>query len=147
MRKKTGRPSGYTEKIADDICEWIACGKSLRAYCETQGNPSMSMVLRWLAANESFRARYARAREVQADTLADEILHIANTPQLGVVVTERSTGTETRHADMIEHRRLQVDARKWLAAKMVPQKYGDRQKLEHSGPDGGEIVVKWLPAS
>ena len=27
---------------------------------------------------------------------------------------------------MIEHRRLQVDARKWAAGKLAPKKYGDK---------------------
>jgi hypothetical protein len=27
---------------------------------------------------------------------------------------------------MIEHRRLQVDARKWILARMDPKKYGDK---------------------
>jgi len=35
--------------------------------------------------------------------------------------------------------RLQVDARKWIASKLLPKVYGDKVSHEHGGPDGGAI--------
>ena len=35
---------------------------------------------------------------------------------------------------MIEHRRLQIETRKWLLGKMAPKKYSDKQIYEHGGP-------------
>jgi len=60
--------------------------------------------------SESVRQQYARAKEKAADKLADEIVEIADnaTPQDAHVA------------------RLKVDARKWVAAKLLPKKYGDR---------------------
>lgn len=94
--------------------------------------PTQSMVYRWLAddRHKKFREQYARARELQADTLADEILDIANTPQIGTKTVSKSTGLEITEGDMIEHRRLQVDARKWYASKLAPKKYGERQQID-----------------
>jgi terminase small subunit-like protein len=40
--------------------------------------PDMATVFRWLARHAEFRDQYARAREVQADYLAEEILEIAD---------------------------------------------------------------------
>jgi hypothetical protein len=40
---------------------------------------------------------------------------------------------------MIERARLKVDARKWVAAKLKPKKYGDKLQTEHSG----EITTKY----
>lgn len=126
--------SGYTEELADIICERIANGESLKAICDEGGMPSQSMVFRWLASDEAFRERYARAREVQADALFDEILVIADTPVLGEKTkTDKDGNTEVTTGDMIEHRRLQIDARKWMAAKLRPKKYGDKLELEHNG--------------
>ena len=34
---------------------------------------------------------------------------------------------------MIEHRRLQVDTRKWMLSKMLPKVYGDKQQVEVTG--------------
>jgi hypothetical protein len=118
---ETGRPSSYTDEIADEICERLAEGESLRAICKSDGMPRMSSVFRWLAdeANERFREQYARAREEQAEALADEIVTIAD--------------GETPNADSARDR-LRVDARKWVAAKLKPKKYGDKT-LHGSDPD------------
>lgn len=141
-KRQMGRPSSYSEAIADEICDRIANGESLVRVCADQHMPSTSVVFKWLGddARADFADRYARAREAQADFMAQEILHIANTPQVGVITTEKPTGTETKIADMIEHRRLQVDARKWLASKLAPKKYGDKITQELGGPNGGPIV-------
>lgn len=89
---------------------------------------------------------YARAREDQADTLADQIIEIADTPMLGIKTkTDEEGNVETTQGDMIEHRRLQVDARKWIAAKLKPRKYGERLNTEHTGLDGGPIIIKAEP--
>ena len=76
--KKIGRPSSYTDEVADAICERIADGQSLRSICEIEGMPNKATVFRWLTVNEAFRDQYARARETQADTIFDEILDIAD---------------------------------------------------------------------
>jgi len=125
-----GRPSEYSQEIGTEICERLASGNSLRNICKASDMPSDRAVYRWLASNEAFRQQYAHAREIQADTLADEILDISNTTVLGVKTKTTADGVETTEGDMIEHRRLQVDARKWLASKMAPKKYGDR--MDHN---------------
>ena len=62
-KKKIGRPSSYVKEVADDICQLIAQGESLRKICERPGMPSLSMVFRWLNEQAEFRDQYARARE------------------------------------------------------------------------------------
>ena len=99
--------------------------------------PNKATVFRWLASNDAFRDQYARAREAQADAIFDEILHIADTPQIGQKVKKLPGGKkEVSSGDMIEHRRLQVDARKWMAGKLNPKKYGDKQEIDHKSSDG-----------
>ncbi len=89
---------------------------------------------------------YARAREDQADTLADEIVAIADEPAAGKKTTTKANGdVETVEGDMIEHRRLRVDARKWTAAKLKPKKYGERQAL--TGPDGESLFGPLVTAA
>ena len=72
------------------------------------------------------RDRYASARAMQADRLAEEILSIA----------DKATPESVNKA------RLQFDARRWLAGKLAPKVYGDRQTVDinHSAPDLDEIV-------
>lgn len=123
---KRGRPSEYSQEVADLICERIAEGESLRAICREESMPNKATVFRWLAAHDEFSDQYTRAREVQADELFEQIIEIADTPKIGQKTTSKATGLETTEADMIEHRRLQVDARKWALSKMLPKKYGDK---------------------
>lgn len=135
-RDVTGRPSGYTEEIADEICERLANGESLRAICAGEGKPSQSMVFRWLQANEGFRERYARAREAQADVLADESIDIADdaTNDWMEINAADERGEKYRlNGEHVQRSRLRIDTRKWFASKLAPKKYGE--KLAVGGDD------------
>lgn len=126
---KTGRPSGYSEDVAGTICMEIMAGKSLRTICAMEGMPAASTVYAWLGQYQGFSAQYARACEVQADVLADEIIEIAD-------------------SDLDPNRaRVMIDARKWLAGKLRPKKYGDRVELDHKvdGNQGMQINVNVMP--
>lgn len=80
---------------------------------------------------------YARAREDQADTLADEIVEIADDGTNDTYLN--SDGIALTNQDVIARSKLRVDARKWIAAKLKPRKYGDRQVHEHGGLDGAPM--------
>lgn len=132
-----------TYKPADfipEILQWIAAGQTLREYCRQDGKPSYSTVYDWRDVDEDFATRFARAREIGEEIIAQECLAIANTPQTGQIVTKKSDGTtETKTADMIEHRKLQIHTRLQLLAKWNPKKYGEFMRNEVSGPDGKPI--------
>lgn len=137
VAKKAGRPSTFTPALGAALCEAIANGLSLRKACELPGMPSTSTAIVWLAdeAKAEFQAQYACAREARADYLAEELLEIADD---GTNDTQTDDEGRVRvDQDVIARSRLRVDARKWLASKMAPKKYGD--KLEHTGADGGAI--------
>jgi hypothetical protein len=113
VEKKTGRPSSYTEEMGLRICEHIMQGKAFTwEKLREEGLPSPSTIFRWLEDNESFRLKYARARELQATIYADEILTIADS------------------CEDPNKARLQVDARKWHASKTAPKVWGDLQRVE-----------------
>jgi len=134
-----GRPTDYSEELAAQICERLANGEPLAAICRDEKMPCASSVYLWLTKHPLFSEMYTRAREDQADTLADQIIHIADNTQIGIKTKTGKDGVEITEGDMIEHRRLQVDARKWVAAKLKPRKYSEKLLNEHSGPDGGPI--------
>ena len=123
-------------KACEEILDKVSKGKSLLSVCNSGDDwlPRESTFRTWCDNDADLSARYARAREVRADVIFDELLHIADTPREGVIITEKADGTiETKRADMIEHRRLQVDARKWALSKMMPKKYGDKLDVNHGG--------------
>lgn len=120
----TGRPCLYTPGLGAIICDKLAEGQSLRGICGTGAMPSFSTVKRWLRDNDEFRAQYARAREDQADHLAEEALETA------------LNGTN----DDFQKNRLKLDAIKWFAGKVSPKKYGDRQTVEMKHEAGATFV-------
>jgi len=97
--------------------------------------PSDSLVRLWVIENrEGFAPQYARAKDMGLDALAEEIIEISNTPVEGTRTKDNVlTGVTVETGDMIEHRRLQVDARKWYLSKLAPKRYGDKLEVEHKG--------------
>jgi hypothetical protein len=131
-----GRPSDYTPEIAAVICERLVEGQSLRSICKADDMPAIRAVFQWLTKHEAFAQQYAHARELQADTFADEITDIADDGSRDYIATE--AGRVVDH-DHIARARLRVDARKWIAAKLKPKKYGD--KLELGGNSNAPIKL------
>lgn len=137
-----GRPSDFTPQTAAAIIEWIAEGKPLREFCRQDGTPGWRTVYDWLEREPEFSARFARARDMGADAIAEEALEIADTPVEGVRrETGGKDGDKEVYEDMLGHRKLQVETRLKLLAKWHPKKYGD--KIDHTlaGKDGGPIVI------
>lgn len=134
----TGRPSSFTQEIADTICERLVEGQSLRAICLSDDMPSAATVCRWLGQEDRalFREQYARAREAQADTLTDEMLDIADDGTNDWMAKKNAEGQVTGveyNGDAVQRSRLRIDTRKWYASKLAPKKYGDKIDLNHGG--------------
>ena len=123
-KKRPGRPSTMTDAVTATICERIAAGESLVSICRDDAMPCYTTVQTWLGLHEDFAARYARAREDQADVLADEMLDIAR----------EKSGDQIANAD----KRLLLDTLKWRAGKLRPKVYGDRQTVDQTV--SGEIA-------
>lgn len=138
-----GRPLTYSKAKAETICKMLSEGASLRVICEGDGMPPEATVRAWALDDiGGFAAHYARARELGYDMLAEDILRIADTPVVGTKTVSKATGLEITEGDMIEHRRLQVDTRKWMLSKMLPKRYGDKVEQTVQGPNGGPIETK-----
>ena len=127
----------YSQAVATAICEQLADGKGLRTICQQDGMPDKSTVLRWLENQPEFRDQYARAREIQADTLFDEILEIADDARNDAM--KGRNGEDGVNNEHIQRSRLRVDARKWMAGKLRPKVYGE--KLELSGDPEHPVVA------
>ncbi len=128
-----GRKPEYTEDIAKKICERLIEGESLRAICADDGMPNRATVFRWLDKNEEFHDQYARAREMQADGLFDEILEIADaTANDWIEASKAQAETWQVNNEAIQRSRLRIEARKWMASKLKPKKYGDKLELDNN---------------
>ena len=104
--------------------------------------PHERTVRRWVLDNvEGFSPHYARAREMGLDAIADETLEISDTPQEGEETEDDGEKVKVKRADMLGHRRLQVDTRKWLLSKLAPKKYGEKTSMELTGANGGPVQI------
>lgn len=134
---KIGRPPIWDREIADTILARLADGESLREICRDPDMPSRPTVYGWvLNDTDGFADQYARARELQADSHADEIVDIADDGSNDWMERRREDGSvdEVVNHEHIQRSRLRVDARKWVASKLRPKRYGD--KLDVTSSDG-----------
>lgn len=140
MSGERGRPTTYTPEIAAEIVERVAAGESLRAVCEDEDMPPESTVRSWAIDNrEGFFAQYARAQDIRAHSLFDQIIEIADDSSRDTY--EDENGNERVNTEVVQRARLRVDARKWYIGKVMPKVYGERVAMEHSGPNGGPVEV------
>jgi hypothetical protein len=127
--KGPGRPSDYSDELADIICERLADGESLRSICRDDGMPNKATVFRWLAAHEEFATKYAHARDAQVDVLVDEMTDIADDGSNDWMERKDKDGNNIGWQENGEAQRrsaLRVSTRQWIAEKLKPKKYGNK---------------------
>lgn len=136
-KMKRGRPSKYSKYVCDKICELISTtSNGLVTICKSDDMPSIRTVLNWLndPLNEEFVRNYTRARELQADVLADEIISLSDSERRTTTINSGGEfGGNKSESDNPQRTRLQIDARKWKASKLAPKKYGDRLDVTTKG--------------
>ena len=140
VKTPVGAPTKYNNHMASIICIRIAEGESLREIVKTAGMPDRTVVYDWLLRHPDFANQYTRAREEQADTLADEIIAIADESPETVEVRDKEGNVLDIKIDSgyVSYQKQRIEARKWTAMKLKPKKYGDRVALE--GVEGGASI-------
>ncbi len=138
-RQTEGRPTDYTQELADQICEQLALGISMRTVSRDESLPAMSTMFKWLREHKEFSEQYEKAKQESTDAMAEDILDIADNGTNDWMERENKDGStyEVVNNDVIQRSRLRVDTRKWLMAKMKPKKYGDKLDVT----SGGEKIV------
>lgn len=136
LPKGRGRPPfQWTPEIEDYIICKIVAGHSLRAIA-TQAEsdfkgkqfPSLETLMVYVASNKDFSERYARAKDIQQDLMAETIIDII----------------DGRHPDFINaelgQRKESVEARKWIMGKLRRKKWGEVKVTEVTGADGAALI-------
>lgn len=128
-----GRPTIFTQNLADQICEMTAnSNKSLTTICK-ELSVSRSAVIRWMSEpdKEWFKNNYARAKEDQADFLFEEILAIADDTSNDTITDDE--GNERINQEWVQRSKLRIETRKWAASKLKSKKYGDKIDVTTDG--------------
>ena len=130
---KRGRPTLYTDELAEEICQRLQDRESLNSICKDDHMPDESTVRLWAVENyRGFSPKYARAREIGYLGLADELIDIADDARNDWMDKQTRNGT-VREVDeeCVKRSQLRVDTRKWVLSKMLPKVYGDKLTTEH----------------
>jgi hypothetical protein len=111
------RPTIYSDELADDICDRILEGESLRSIGNDPKMPSLRTLAYWKRDKKEFLHKYTYARQTQAEIEFDDIKGLA------------STATPETLACI----KLLVDTHKWNLSKVLPKVCGDKLDLNHTG--------------
>lgn len=95
-KKKVGRPSLYTDELADKIVGLIEEGYSERQIGKMAGMPSAVTIWKWKEERPEFLKRSARARELSASIYREKALKIAES------VNDFADEVERSHRDAVE---------------------------------------------
>lgn len=118
QKAKMGRPSKRTPKTVEELLVRISMGRSVANVCTDEDMPDARTVFRWIAENEDFRQAYARACANRSLVYADTIGDIAKGVMAGKIPPDAG--------------RVAIDSYKWIAARLMPKYYGEKQLLEAS---------------
>ena len=116
VSRARGRPSKYSEALADEICDLLKSGESMIAICDRPGMPDRVTVLGWEDRYPAFSTKLFLARSRQADLCDDQMIEIA-----------KNTSYETSAADTLKFNIL-----RWRAARLNAKRYGDKTELTNT---------------
>ena len=129
--KRAGRPSLYTEELAEEICNAIASSKDgLEHLCAANPHwPERANIFIWMRKYPGFRDKYVNAKEQQAEVQVDYMLELANEPHKYV---DADTGSTRVDVPML---RVKMDAIKWQASKLAPKRFADKVEPMVTNPE------------
>lgn len=124
--------SKFTQELFDTICNELATtAKGLHVICRNN-NLNPATFYDWIRDNVDLNNRYVHAREAQTELLADQIVEIADDSSQDLERID-DFGNKIENKEFVSRSRLRVDARKWIAAKLLPKKYGDKVDVTSGG--------------
>jgi hypothetical protein len=134
----------FDQAIADEICKAISTTTDgLGKLCKKNEHwPPQTTINEWRLAYSQFNDQYARAKQLQADLLVESILDTSRNNENDTII-----GDDGRtHSNMaaIQRDRLVVDSIKWIACKLMPKVYGDKQTVDSTVTINHEDSIKDL---
>ncbi|HXJ71222.1 MAG TPA: hypothetical protein VNM37_00170, partial [Candidatus Dormibacteraeota bacterium] len=130
------------EALADEICARLSAGESLAAICKSPHMPTETKVRTWALNDRAdkrgtgagFKQRYLVAREMGYERMAEQVIEISDADY------RMPDGLVDNAA--IQQARLRSDNRKWLLAKMLPKRFGDRVTAEVVGDVNAPLLQR-----
>ena len=112
-----------TKELTDQICQELMNGQPLTRICSRKELPSIATVNRWITKDPSFAKQITNARRVGTQYYLDKMieeLESVSAKDVGIV------------REKLHHYR-------WLASKLLPNLYGDKQEVIQDT----KITIQW----
>ncbi len=118
----SGCPKEYSQAVREELIELVGAGKSLVFICKRSDMPGRKKVHEWIQKDESFRNKYAQAKELCAEFYADQITDVSQ-----LMVERAMNGQLDKVA--VSAVRAHLDTIKWRACHLSPKKYGNNNTI------------------
>lgn len=134
------RPTQYTDELGKEIAKVVSSSSlGIRALCKKHKHwPRAQQIWLWRSdPSLPFADLYARAKQSQIEVMVERIFALTKDKKHGYLIDK--DGKAYPDHTYLQKMRIEVDAIKWLAAKLAPKIYGT--KNEDKG-DGGSYLEK-----
>ena len=141
-KNKGGRPTKYSDELADKICHIIATTeKGIHAICEEfEDMPCPATIWNWLNANKRFLDNYAQAKEIQMHLMGEKIVSIADNSSGDEMTTPNGNIVENR--EFMNRSKLRIETRMWLMERFAPKRFG---KLSQEADPANKQAESYQP--
>ena len=112
-----------TSQLTDQICQELMNGQPLTRICSRKELPSIATVNRWISKDPSFAKQITNARRVGTQFYLDKMIE----------------ELETMSAKDVGIVREKLHHYRWLASKLLPSLYGDKQEVVQDT----KITIQW----
>lgn len=121
--------AAYNPELGAKFCAAMASTTdSIATICKRKGMPSKATVFRWKAEQPEFAAMYEAAKLEQLYCGIEECNEIADNAK--------------KTSEDIAHAKLRIETRLKVAQRLKPKELGEKITAEHTGADGGPLVVE-----
>ena len=112
-----------TTLISNNICQRLMEGKPLTQICKDKDQPSLSTVYKWIAKHKDFASKLLTARKIGCQTYLDKMIEELET-------------ADNKHIMVV---REKLHHYRWLASKLLPSLYGDKQEVVQDT----KVTITW----
>lgn len=135
------RPVELTEELFMTVCDRLIEGEPLVLICADQTMPSRPHIMRHIHRNDKARELYYAAKEMQAETLAEEALLIATDDSNDSSIDPKS-GRRISHSDVVSRSKLRIDAIFKIMGSVAPGRFGNKNTTEIQGSAERPVLLE-----
>ena len=118
-KNKGGRPTTFTQDIADKLCSLIMSGLSVHKICDREEMPPRATVNSWLLKEVEFSYQYAQALQFRTHLLAEERHEIIEAAFADIKTLPENVNGNV-YVNLVKER---VRAIEWDAERLAAKRY------------------------